>query len=323
MERKDLITIIIPVYQSEKWLHKCLTSIIGQSYEYFEVILIDDGSTDKSNVICDMYSKKDSRIRVVHQENKGASAARNLGIKLALGKYIYFVDSDDWLHENCLRSLIEEIDEESNIFIFNYNLVDEERCYSNFKNTEKIELINRENIIKSMLKISEKENYCEGYLWNKLFLREIIVKNNIMFNSSFIMWEDMLFCYKYSLYVTKGVYIHSNLYYHRRNKDSLSYYLNVYKMNSWYNAAKDLYENIKKYDINILDSYKGILANICMNNLVIYSLNNNLNNCKDYDEKINFIIQGRNGLRFKYKLYFLFLRISKYLFCSISKIFKY
>lgn len=90
-----LISIIVPVYNVEKWLERCIQSLVDQSYQSLEIILIDDGSTDASSIICDEWSKKDHRITVVHQEHRGVSAARNLGIDLAHGQFISFVDSDD------------------------------------------------------------------------------------------------------------------------------------------------------------------------------------------------------------------------------------
>ena len=90
-------SIIIPVYNVEKYLKDCISSILLQKYRYFELILIDDGSTDKSGQLCDQFQKTDSRIRVVHKENGGLSSARNTGLKIAKGRYIYFMDSDDYI----------------------------------------------------------------------------------------------------------------------------------------------------------------------------------------------------------------------------------
>ena len=93
----DLITVIIPVYNVEKYLKECLESIINQTYKNLEIILIDDGSTDASGEICDEYSKRDNRIRVVHKANGGLSSARNLGLDIANGEYVTFIDSDDYI----------------------------------------------------------------------------------------------------------------------------------------------------------------------------------------------------------------------------------
>ena len=99
MNNTDLISVIIPVYNVEQYLNRCVDSVINQTYKNLEIILIDDGSTDNSGKICDEYSQKDKRVKVIHQKNMGVSNSRNKGINIAKGKYITFVDSDDVL--NC------------------------------------------------------------------------------------------------------------------------------------------------------------------------------------------------------------------------------
>lgn len=100
-----LISVIVPVYKAEAYLPQCVDSILGQSYSHLELILVDDGSPDKSGQLCDQYAQKDSRVRVLHKENGGASSARNAGITLANGEYFSFVDSDDWVSSSLLSTL--------------------------------------------------------------------------------------------------------------------------------------------------------------------------------------------------------------------------
>ena len=107
---KELISVIVPVYNVEKYLDNCVQSILRQSYTNLEIILIDDGSTDKSSQLCDEYSQKDKRIKVIHKKNGGQSDARNVGITVATGKYIAFVDSDDYIDEQFLDCLLSTID---------------------------------------------------------------------------------------------------------------------------------------------------------------------------------------------------------------------
>ena len=103
---KSLVSVIVPIYKVEKYLNKCVDSIINQSYKNLEIILVDDGSPDKCGEICDKYAEKDSRVKVIHKENGGLSDARNAGIDIAKGDYLLFVDSDDWITSNICEVLI-------------------------------------------------------------------------------------------------------------------------------------------------------------------------------------------------------------------------
>ena len=108
---KDLISVIIPVYKVEKYLPKCLDSVLNQSYSNLEIILVDDGSPDNCGEICDEYAKQDERFKVIHcEKNGGASAARNKGLEIATGDYIAFIDSDDYVTEKYLRTLVKDLE---------------------------------------------------------------------------------------------------------------------------------------------------------------------------------------------------------------------
>ena len=102
-----MVSVIVPVYNIEPYLRKCLDSVLGQTYRNLEILVIDDGSTDASGTICDEYKSSDSRIRVLHQINKGLSEARNSGIDIATGDYILFVDGDDWIESNTVECLLQ------------------------------------------------------------------------------------------------------------------------------------------------------------------------------------------------------------------------
>ena len=105
-----MISIIIPVYNVSQYLNECIQSVVNQSYKDFECILIDDGSSDGSEIICDQWEQKDSRIKVIHQPNQGVSKARNRGIAEVQGEYITFIDSDDWIDSNYLNALLQPIE---------------------------------------------------------------------------------------------------------------------------------------------------------------------------------------------------------------------
>ena len=167
--KKDLISIIIPVYKVEKYLEKCLQSVIHQTYQNLQIIIIDDGSPDNCGKICDQYAKLDSRIEVIHKENQGLSAARNLGISKAKGKYIGFVDSDDWISEHMYEHMHQIITEKkADVCICNfYNVIENE---NKIKNANKgIQEYNKLQILKEVL----LDKKIQSYAWNKLYKREL------------------------------------------------------------------------------------------------------------------------------------------------------
>lgn len=121
MNTQPLLSVIVPVYNVEQYLHQCVDSIIGQTYKNLEIILVNDGSTDGSGAICDDYAAKDSRVRVIHKENGGQSSARNLGISISNGDYTTFVDSDDWLELDMYQVLIKQLlDTSADVITFQY-----------------------------------------------------------------------------------------------------------------------------------------------------------------------------------------------------------
>lgn len=202
------ISIIVPVYNVEKYLHKCLDSILAQTFKEFEVILVDDGSSDNSGKICDEYAKKDSRVKVFHKENAGVSSARNLGLKEASGEWIVFIDSDDYISKDFLEC---DYSTTADVIQKSYDIINEDSGLSTLhKVTNKI--------------IEDKEEFYRFYvrkrtnaLWDKIIRRELI--KNITFNENVKIGEDFLFFLeiikniKQYLFDDKGIYhyiIHSN-----------------------------------------------------------------------------------------------------------------
>lgn len=184
-----MISIIVPVYNGEKKLHKCINSIIAQTFKDWELILVNDGSKDNSGEICDSFSQKDSRIKVIHQKNGGVSKARNSGINVAKGEFIVFADADDWVEPNYLKALISESQYDLVItayyyrpkrhIAFNYDL--------SFKGKE----------IRNFLVYKYLSN-CSP--WGKLYKRSIIEKGQIRFDESLKCYEDFVFILSYLLH---------------------------------------------------------------------------------------------------------------------------
>ena len=133
--KQPAISIIVPVYNAEKYLRRCIDSILSQSLTDFELILIDDGSTDRSPLICDEYATRDKRIRLIHKKNDGVSAARNDGIDIAQGEFITFVDSDDWVDEVYLYTLLQY--KQYDIVFFSHRLIFDDGYTSEFIFEEK------------------------------------------------------------------------------------------------------------------------------------------------------------------------------------------
>lgn len=148
----EKISVIIPVYNTEKYLKRCVDSVINQTYKNLQIILIDDGSTDNSLNICKELGNFDNRIEVIHTENKGQSAARNLGLSMAKGEYISFVDSDDWIALNLYEMVMKEFVKNKNIEVIDY-ICELTRNYTTdlINDNYKIEIVNEENILENFL----------------------------------------------------------------------------------------------------------------------------------------------------------------------------
>lgn len=199
------ISIITPVYKAENSLSKCIDSVINQSYINWELILIDDGSPDKSGRICDSYADIDFRIKSLHQKNEGPSAARNLGIDNALGEWIAFLDSDDYVDPDWLESYLEIINHTNKVDLI----------YQGYKELNNIIVteyyipnLNELSYIQKIHKLELDRVY--GFTWIKLYKRSIIDKFNIRFDTTLSLKEDHLFTLEFCLYAnhiykTKGI----------------------------------------------------------------------------------------------------------------------
>lgn len=222
--RKPLISIIVPVYNVEKYLPQCLDSIMVQTYTNLEIILVDDGSTDNGGHICDEYAKSDSRIKVIHKQNAGLSAARNLGLDIAHGEYIGFVDSDDWIEPTMYEDLyagfsITENTLLTNGMIYQYDDITGEELLMRPHSwkRESLLVINGADFGKAMF--SETSNH---YAWSKLYRREVFdwVRFREGRND-----EDTLFTYDLSKILRKTshniVEIVSAIYHYRQRHGSI------------------------------------------------------------------------------------------------------
>lgn len=238
-----IISIIVPVYKVEKYLHRCLDSIIVQTFTDWECILIDDGSPDNSGAICDEYASKDSRFKVIHQENKGVSAARNAGLDAAKGTWIGFVDSDDWVEPRMYQLLYQGI-ETSNVDIITCNCFLEQRNCSIEKNV--FTFVDAQENLYSLV-MSQRQ----GWLFICLFRREIIASYNIRFPSDIGILEDEIFQIEFFLHANKAFYIPEYLYhYNLINENSATYSFNKEKAFQIIMANEKIYNIAKKNNLN-------------------------------------------------------------------------
>ena len=169
--KRALISIIVPVYKVEKYIRKCLDSIINQTYTNLEIILVDDGSPDNCPQICDEYSKKDKRIKVVHQKNMGLSIARNNGIKLAIGDYIGFVDSDDYIENTMFEDLFKAlVENDAQMSICNFKVITDKEQYIK-NNYPESKTYNQKEFLREIL----LDKNIQSYAWNKLYEKDLFV----------------------------------------------------------------------------------------------------------------------------------------------------
>lgn len=232
-------SIIIPVYNVEAFLEECLESILEQNYTDYEVLLINDGSIDSSGMICDRYSEKDSRFTVFHQQNKGVSAARNLGIENAVGEWISFIDSDDLIEPNYLKAFSENISCDSDLVIQGIKRIGKVNdTLSSFANVEKI----------------SKQAFFDHYSiwphyfssWGKVFRKIIIMKQNLRFDESINYGEDSIFNLDYAMHTKKSFTLLPNTHYlYRINFSGLtSTRVGYYEREYLFRYVKD---HLKKY----------------------------------------------------------------------------
>lgn len=210
---EPFISIIVPVYNSEDYLQRCVDSIINQTYTNWECILVDDGSNDKSGTICDRFALQDERISVIHKDNNGVSSARNIGIASACGKWIYFIDSDDYVDEDALQSLIIKLN--VNIDLLIHGFTDD---YDEGKVVIKHNYnANDHNTIPQIIEYADRMGLLRGPVC-KLFKAQIIQKYNILFDTTMSYGEDTKFSFEYLGYCNAIGLVPLPLYYycHRR-----------------------------------------------------------------------------------------------------------
>ena len=287
---EKLISIIVPVYKVEKHLCQCIDSIINQTYKNLEIILVDDGSPDCCPKICDEYSKKDKRIKVIHKENGGLSSARNAGLDIASGEYISFIDSDDYISEKFIEVL--------------YDLCEKNECdisecdFIKFEDIVKLNEVGKSVVIYTNDEIQNKLYEIEGYkhivVWNKLYKRYLYEKLRFPIGK---INEDEYCTYKAFFYCkTQIAYTTQQLYYYRNNSESIMGkkfnakrldFLDAFEERKKFylaNNSFELYARTVEYYYNVLKyCYKLTKENVSNPQIYLKKIKKQMvENCKEY-----------------------------------------
>ena len=246
---KELVSVIVPVYKVESYLDKCIKSIISQSYTNLEIILVDDGSPDKCPEMCDNWAKKDDRIKVIHKENGGIADARNSGLAAATGAYICFVDSDDYIDREFVKTLYNLIIHcHTDIAAVSFKEVIKDELIEKVPEKGDIRIFDGEDSIRELF---SNDTYA-NYLWNKIYKRELF--DNVKFPVNRKM-EDLAVIYKLLIVTKRMAFSTQPLYFYYQREDSI-----LHKRDR--NFYKDKFElSLERYNV-IAELYPAMMENI-------------------------------------------------------------
>lgn len=236
MIKEPLISVIVPIYNVEKYLGTCIESILNQSYKNLEIILINDGSPDDCQKICEEYQQMDARIILINKKNGGLSSARNAGLKIAKGQLIVCVDSDDWIHKDMIQIMydnLEKYDADMSVCNFEIKEANGRKCSKTF--SKNIEVLDREQAMQYAI-LPEKYY---GFAWNKMYKKSIL--KDMLYDETIRKGEDSPFTCEYISKCKKTVYQDIALYYYRQDTVSIT--------RSKFNLGK----------MTVLDAYSGIV----------------------------------------------------------------
>lgn len=270
MSKSELISVIVPIYCIESYIGACIESLIKQTHNNLEIILVDDGSPDRCPDICDLYAKKDNRIKVIHKKNGGLVSARKEGLKIATGKYIGYVDGDDWVEPDYYEKLYDRASVYNAEVVctgFSRDLFD--KCVL-INESFKKGLYEDESILKLRDKmISQGDFYQFGittYVWNKLFVRDVLYKHQMSVDEHITIGEDAAVVYPVFMNCNR-VYIDDNVGYHyRQREDSMlkkndNIQLEIKKIKNIY---KYLVCFAKNYGGNLLEQVSDFILGLCL-----------------------------------------------------------
>lgn len=289
-----LVSVIIPVYKVEKFIDQCIESVVKQTYDNLEIILVDDGSPDRCPEICDQWAKRDSRIRVIHKDNGGVSAARNIGMSAATGDFIYFIDSDDYIDHELIEYVVHYlITNSSEIVFFKYKIVDEcgneiSTSAENYPDTG----VYSSNEVLGFIWSGRIPNYPWGYC----FRRSLVLHNKIEFPPNRIMGEDLSMMHLLINASNRISFISKELYFYRQRSGSTLSDKNLTIAESFFMSIKDVsdYSFFNYHDMLISQRNWAIKCSIAA---LIWAYRDRRNaNYKDYSSFVSAASKYIDGL---------------------------
>ena len=250
MENQALISVIIPVYNVEEYLRECVDSVINQTYKNLEIILVDDGSTDSSGIICDEYTETDKRITVIHQKNSGLSAARNKGFESSIGKYVYFLDSDDYIDKNSVETLISIAEKDKSDIVFfdavSFADMNDFTVKQNYIRKNKYNSDNGYNVFSKLIQNKEYHSAVPLIFLRKDFLSDCKIK----FIPD-ILYEDMVFTYQVFCKASVVSQCDKALYHRRYRKNSI---MTSSKTKRHFSSRLDVFHHNAEFTKNLAQS---------------------------------------------------------------------
>lgn len=256
---KDLVSIIIAVYNAGRYLSECLDCLLAQTHKNIEIILVDDGSKDNSYRICAEYAAKYSNVQIYQKENEGSASARNLGLEYAKGDYIIFVDADDTVTTDYIEKLYNAIQG------YDVAICGFDRFNENGIQMKKILDVAGEVSKEYVYEHTFSSNMITGAAWNKLFRGDILRNNNLKFSREIFKSEDTLFAAEYYVYCDKYIYVPENLYHYRMNPQSKTQEAYVIKK---YNPKKNTMIDVGERIVSINEKSNQAIQNVAFYRLV-------------------------------------------------------
>lgn len=255
---RPMVSIIVPIYNAEQYLRRCVDSILNQEYTDFELLLVNDGSTDASGDICEEYGDRDPRVIVIQKENTGVSDSRNRALDRARGKYLQFLDSDDWITPDATRLFVRAAEEYGcDMVISDFYRVVGERL-STKGDIEEEGVLTREEFAAHMME--NPADFYYGVLWNKLYRRDIVEEHNLRMDTNINWCEDFMFNLEYIRYAKVFYALHAPIYYYVKRKGSLaSQGINISKTVKMKLNVFEYYNNFYKHVLEEEDYEKNRL----------------------------------------------------------------